>query len=118
VNGVKDLDAKVSEVLKSSFTIAPADADLKSYNEQWLQKHSESPAHLQSAYSVRYILDNSTKSQNEADLKKVLELPSTTLEQATAGLTYLDSWNSDEKTKDAYREAAAKKWPQAIAFQK
>ena len=106
------------EVLKSSFTIIPAHADPKSYNDKWLQKHSESPSHLQSAYNVRYILDNSTKSQNEADLKKVLELPSTTPEQAAAGLTYLNEWNSDDKTKEAYREAAAKKWPQAIAFQK
>lgn len=83
-----------------------------------MKEHPESPAHLQAAYNVRYILDNSTKAQNEADLKKLLELPGTTIDVAAAGLSYLAEWNSDEKTVEEYRDAAAKRWPTATIFQK
>jgi hypothetical protein len=67
---------------------------------------------------VRYVLDGSTKSQNETDLKKLLDLPSITQQQALAGSEYLDLWKSDSSTQDAYREAAAQKWPETTVFQK
>src|SRR4051812_29843456 len=114
---MKDPSLKVSETIKSSFTLIPEDADLKAYNSEYQQKHSQSPSHLQSVYNVRYILDNSTKEQNEKDLQKTLELPSITMQQALTGLSYLDLWKSNEKTKTAYREAAMKKWPEASVFQ-
>jgi hypothetical protein len=118
VNELTDLPAQVSETLKTSFTTVPADADLKSYNSEWQQKHSQSPAHLQSAYNVQFLLDNSTKGQCEADLLKLLEAPSATIEDAVRGLELLDEWKSDNDTKDAYRTAAVKKWPEATVFQK
>jgi hypothetical protein len=49
---------------------------------------------------------------------KLLNHPNITFEQALAGLSYLDIWKSNASTKDAYREAAAKKWPEATVFQK
>jgi hypothetical protein len=107
----------VLEGLKSSFTIIPADADLKAYNSEWQQKHSQSTPHLQSAYNVQYLLDNSTKTQAEENLKKLLEGPSVTAEDALTGLEYLDAWKSHDATKIAYRQAAAQKWPEATIFQ-
>ncbi|PSN73119.1 TPR-like protein [Corynespora cassiicola Philippines] len=112
------ISAPVLETLNTEFTTPPADADLKAFNDTFMKEHPESPAHLQAAYNVRYILDNSTKAQNEADLKKLLEFPSTTIDVAAAGLSYLAEWNSDEKTVEEYRDAAAKRWPTATIFQK
>jgi N-alpha-acetyltransferase 15/16, NatA auxiliary subunit len=118
VNELKDIPAKVSEVLKSSFTLIPANADLNAYNSEWQQKHSQSVPHLLSAYNVRHILDKSTQGQNEADVKQLLKVDSITIEQADAGLKLLEEWKSDEKTRDAYREAAAAKFYEATVFQK
>lgn len=106
----------MSQVIKESFTTPPADADLKAYNNDFLEKHSESAAHLQSAYNVRFLLDNSSKSQNEEDLKKTLDLPSITKEQAEAGLALLDEWKSEAKVKDDYRAKAASRWSEATVF--
>jgi N-alpha-acetyltransferase 15/16, NatA auxiliary subunit len=92
------------------------DADLKSYNESFLQKHSQSASHLQAAYNVRYILDSGSKSQNEDDLKKTLDLPDVTIQQALAGFGLLDAWNSDQKVKDDYRAKATSQWGEATVF--
>ncbi|KAF2196701.1 TPR-like protein [Delitschia confertaspora ATCC 74209] len=118
VDAAKDLPSQVTEVLKSSFTWLPAGADLKSYNNEWQQKHLDSAPHLQSAYKVRAFLDPGTKEVNEKDIQKLLDLPSNTQEQALAGLSCLEEWGSDEKTREAYREAAAGRWPEATVFEK
>ena len=75
-------------------------------------------SHLQSTYSVRYLLDPSSKSQNEEDLKKTLDLTDVTIEQAEAGLALLSEWKSDEKVKDDYRAKAASRWSEATVFKK
>jgi hypothetical protein len=106
----------VSQVIKESFTHPPADANLKTYNVSFLQKHTESASHLQAGYQVRYLLDNGSKAQNEEDLKKTLDLSDITIEQAIAGFGLLHEWNSDQKVKDDYRAKAASKWRQATVF--
>lgn len=110
------LSSQASEVIKDSFTTPPADADLKAYNDDFLKKHSQSASHLQSGYNVRYILDNSSKSQNEQDLQKTLELSSITIEEAQSGLALLNQWGSAQKVKDDYRAKAAGRWSDATAF--
>ncbi|KAI4912693.1 hypothetical protein J4E90_006099 [Alternaria incomplexa] len=110
------LSSQASEVIKESFTTPPADADLKAYNDDFLKKHSQSASHLQSGYNVRYILDNSSKSQNEQDLQKTLELSSITIEEAQAGLALLTQWKSEQKVKDDYRAKAAGRWSSATVF--
>ena len=105
-------------MIKETFTTPAADADLTAYNNDFLKKHSQSAPHLQSGYNTRYILDNSSKSQNEEDLKKTLDLPNVTIEQAVAGLALLDEWKSDAKIQDAYREKAATRWSEATVFRK
>jgi hypothetical protein len=114
------LPAPVAEALKQDFTYPPADADLaalKALNDEFLKKNKESTAHLQRGYNVRFHLDPSSKSQNEKDLQKTLGLGGVTLDQALDGVKLLKEWNSDPETIDTYREAAAKNWPQATAFQ-
>lgn len=118
VNDVKDLPPQVLEVLKSRLDFIPADTNLEAYNDKYSKLHSNDPRHLQSSYNVRILLDSNAKSQSESDLLKLLEHPSIAIRDALAGLTYLDEWKSDEKTKDQYREAATKKWPEASVFQK
>ncbi|KAF2706645.1 N-alpha-acetyltransferas-like protein 15 [Pleomassaria siparia CBS 279.74] len=118
VNDAKDLPSQVSEVLKSQLSFIPADTDLKRYNLEFMKRHSDNPSHIQSAYNVRLLLDPSSKSAVESDIQKLLDHPEITLEDGLRGLRYLDDWKSDEKTKDAYREAAAEEWPEASAFQK
>jgi peptide alpha-N-acetyltransferase len=73
---------------------------------------------MQSAYNVQVFLDNTSKAQCEEELKMLLDAPSMTTQQALKGLDYLDQWESDEKVRDAYRDAAAKRWPEATVFQK
>ncbi|KAF1364842.1 N-alpha-acetyltransferas-like protein 15 [Lizonia empirigonia] len=113
-----DLPAEVSQVIKNTFTTPAVDADLNAYNNDFIQNHSESAPHLQAAYSTRYFLNNSTKSENEADLTKMLDLPNITFEQAEQGLGLLDEWKSDEKAKDGYRSKAASRWSEATVFKK
>jgi len=108
----------VSQVIKETFTAPAADADLKAYNDEFIKKHSDSASHLQAAYSARYALDNSTKSQNETDLIKTLDLTSITSEQAQQGLALLGEWKSDEKVQEEYRSKASNKWDEASVFKK
>ncbi|KAH7385724.1 NMDA receptor-regulated protein 1 [Pyrenochaeta sp. MPI-SDFR-AT-0127] len=110
------LPAQVSQVIKESFTVPSADADLKGYNNDFLKENSQSAAHLQSAYNVRFLLDGSSKSQNEEDLTKTLDLPNITKEQAEEGLALLDEWRSETKVKDDYRAKAASRWSKATVF--
>ncbi|KAF5851366.1 hypothetical protein GGP41_004200 [Bipolaris sorokiniana] len=113
---VEPLSTQASEVIKATFTAPPADADLNVYNDEFLKKHSESALHLQSGYNVRYILDNSSKSQNEQDLLKTLDLPTITIEEAKAGLTLLNEWKSEQGFKDDYRAKASSRWSAAVVF--
>jgi hypothetical protein len=121
VNNLKEaLPSPVAEAIKQDFTTPPANADLaalKTFNDDFLKRHSDSPAHLQRGYNVRFHLDPNSKSQDEKDLQKLLSLDSVTLQQAIAGSALLEEWKSDGSAIDAYREAAAKKWPQATTFQ-
>ncbi|KAF1946076.1 NMDA receptor-regulated protein 1 [Clathrospora elynae] len=110
------LSSQASQVIQESFTAPSADADLEAYNNDFLKKHAQSASHLQSGYNVRYILDNSSKAQNEEDLQKTLDLSDITIQEAQAGLALLDQWKSEQKAKDDYRAKAAGRWSQATVF--
>ncbi|KAF2002847.1 N-alpha-acetyltransferas-like protein 15 [Amniculicola lignicola CBS 123094] len=117
-NGLSEIPPQVDAVIKSDFTLIPADANLKSYNTEWQTKHSESSPHLQSAYHIQYLLGEISKSQAESELQRLLDSSSISIEDALRGLDYLDEWKSDRQTKDAYQEKGAAKWPESTAFQK
>jgi hypothetical protein len=74
--------------------------------------------HLQSGYNTRYILDNSSKAQNEQDLQKTLDLSDVTIDQAIDGLALLDEWKSEQKVQDDYRAKASSRWTEATVFKK
>ena len=112
-----DLPPKTSEVLKSVFEALPPNTDLQKYNSDFAQKHSQSVPHLIAAYKVRQALDKTTRTQNEKDVQKLLALPSITTDDAVSALACLDKWKSDAKVKQAFREAAGQKWPEATIFQ-
>ncbi|KAI8936264.1 hypothetical protein NX059_006686 [Plenodomus lindquistii] len=112
------LPSQVSLVIKDTFTTPPPDTDLKSYNDEFIKKHSDSALHLHSAYNTRFFLDNGSKSQNEEDLKKTLELANITIEQAVAGQSLLSEWKSEQNVKDDYRAKAASRWSEATVFKK
>ncbi|KAF2638010.1 N-alpha-acetyltransferas-like protein 15 [Massarina eburnea CBS 473.64] len=122
LNNLKEaLPESVAEAIKQSFTSPPADADiaaLKAANDDYIKEHSESPSHLQAAYDVRQQLDAASKPQNETDLQNVLQLDGIGFDQASAGIKLLYEWKSDANVVEAYREAAAKKFPQATRFLK
>lgn len=110
------LSSEVSQVIKEAFTTPAVDADLKAYNDSFLQKHPESASHLQAAYNVRHILDSTSNSQNEQDLIKVLDLSDVTIQQALAGFGLLEEWKSEKQVKDDYRAKAASRWSDATVF--
>ncbi|KAF2856293.1 N-alpha-acetyltransferas-like protein 15 [Plenodomus tracheiphilus IPT5] len=110
------LPSQVAQVITETFTTPPTSADLKSYNDDFIKKHSNSVLHLYSGYHVRYILDSSSKAQNEEDLNKTLDLPESTIDQAVAGLALLNEWKSEQNVKDDYRAKAASRWSGATVF--
>lgn len=114
----RDLDPKVSEVLKSNSNIVPLTADLSSFNDTYLSEHRDSAPHVQSALRVRALLGPSSKPQNETELLKTLELPDISTQQAEDGLRLLKQWKSDATVREKYEEAARGKWPRATAFAK
>lgn len=118
LNNLKEpLSGPIAEAIKQDFTYPAPDADLKALNEEFISKHSQSSSHLRRGYNVRYLLDPNSKSQNESDLQKFVA-SSPSIAEAVAGLELLREWKSDAKVLDAYRDAAAKQWPQAVVFQK
>lgn len=116
VNKASDLPAEVQQVIKDTFTIPSADADLKSFNDSFAQKHASSAPHLQAAYAARFALDPASKSQNEADLIKTLDLQGVSFEQAAQGLELLGEWKSEEGVKGEYKKKAGEKWSEAGIF--
>lgn len=118
MNNLKEpLSGPLAEVIKTDFTSPAPDADLKALNEAFLKKHSQSPDHLRRGYNVRYLLDPASKATNESELQKLVA-SAASIEDAAAGLELLEGWKSEAKVVDAYREVAAKRWPQASVFQK
>ncbi|ORY07791.1 NMDA receptor-regulated protein 1-domain-containing protein [Clohesyomyces aquaticus] len=116
LNDTKDISPKVLEAIKQVVPDKLSPAKLKERNESYGEKHAQSVPHLLSTHAVRLLLDQNVQGQVEADTQKLLDLPSITIEQALKALDYLDLWGSDAKTKEAYRSAASKKWPEATIF--
>lgn len=112
------LPPPISEVIDSHFNLIPASTNISDKNDEFLQKHAQSPLHVHAALKVRQLLDPDKQAQHEKDLLATLDLPSISLDDACAGLSVLDEWNSDGVIKDTYIDSAQKKWPEAEAFQK
>ncbi|PGH16266.1 hypothetical protein AJ80_05289 [Polytolypa hystricis UAMH7299] len=112
------LPSDVSEVIASEFdSLLPKSRDIASWNDAFLDSHKDSPAHIQSALSVRQLLSGpDSRPQNEKDLLGSIDHDTTSLEDALAGLSLLDDWGSSQDTKSAYKAHAGKKWTEASVF--
>ncbi|EEQ85612.1 acetyltransferase [Blastomyces dermatitidis ER-3] len=112
------LPSRVSEVITADFDpLLPKTQDLTSWNESFLSAHKSSAAHVQAALSVRQLLNPDSKSQGEQELLSTVDLETTSLEVALAGLHLLDDWHSSQDAKSAYISQAQKKWVEASIFQ-
>ncbi|KAI1423372.1 tetratricopeptide [Xylaria sp. FL1777] len=107
------LPAKVAEVIKAEFTAINASTDLKQYNNEFLEKHKDSAAHVVSAIKVRKLLGEDQKTCEKA-LFGVLSLKSEDWEPAAEALGLLYQWRSSEA--DAFRKAADETWPEVTLF--
>ncbi|CAI6334236.1 unnamed protein product [Periconia digitata] len=120
LNNLKEpLPEPIAESIKQNFTTPPPTADvaaLKALNDEYIKAHSSSPSHLHSAYDVRHHLDAASKSQNEDDLLKTLDLKGIELGEAAAGVGLLREWKSEGKVLDKYCEKARGKWDGAATF--
>jgi hypothetical protein len=111
------LPEKVSQVLKSlSEKIVPPKSSLSSYNDKYLAANNHSARRTHSALKVRLLLDKSTKSANEKDLVKTLQLQNVDMLEAVEGLELLKEWKSEGSVKEQYMSAARKRWPHATVF--
>jgi N-alpha-acetyltransferase 15/16, NatA auxiliary subunit len=112
------LPPTVKEVIDSCFDLLPTSTSLSAHNDDFLLKHSQSPAHVQSGLRIRQLLEPSTHSKNEQDLVGSLGLKMATLDNAREGLELLTEWKSEQQVKEKYREAARQRWPDATLFAK
>ncbi|KAL1952688.1 hypothetical protein VTO42DRAFT_4451 [Malbranchea cinnamomea] len=111
------LPQDVSEVVNSEFeTVLPKSTNLTEWNDAFLAANSTSPAHVQSALSVRQLLTPESKSQSEKDLQSTLDLEVASIEDALAGLSLLDNWGSAQDAKTAYRQHAKQRWKESSVF--
>ena len=112
------LPSKADEVVKSTFTLIPTSTSSSDFNTTYLSKHKDSARHVQAALSARQYLDAKSQAQNEKELQATLDLSNGTLEDAQAGLELLGKWKSDKAVKQAYVDAAKKRWSDATVFEK
>lgn len=107
LNQASDLPAKVSEVINDKFETIKASQDLKSFNNAFEKKHSDSPLHVLSAIRTRKLLGDD-KAKLEKEITKLLDLPNVDFTDALQGLETLNSWRSGEV--DTFKKAALNKW--------
>lgn len=108
VSKASDASPKVLEVIKANFKQVEESQDLKSFNEDYAKKHSDSPAHRLSAIRVKKLLGED-KAAVEKEVLDLLSLPVTDSDDAIKGLETLRNWKSGEV--NAYKKAAQEKWP-------
>ena len=114
------LPQKVQEVMNATFLSKFASKSVEEGNEEYLEAHKDSPAHIQSAVRVRNALKPGavdTKSKGAKDLESVVALDVTSLQEAIDGLHLSDEIGAESEARESYLEAARKQWPEASAFQ-
>ncbi|KAF2460933.1 NMDA receptor-regulated protein 1-domain-containing protein [Lineolata rhizophorae] len=111
------LSPKVSEVVKSSFTLIPDNVSLSDFNESYISKHAGSAAHIRGGLDARQSLDSNTQKKNEEELIGTLQFSGVDIQDGLDGLALLKSWGADEATVSKYDEAARKRWPEATFFE-
>lgn len=107
------LPAKTAEVIKAEFTEIPASADLAKLNQEFREKHKASPQHVLSSIGVQEKLGED-RGKLGKDIVGLLQLDDIQLEDASEAQKLLRSWKSGEL--EAFKTAAAQKWPESSIF--
>ncbi|EON61385.1 hypothetical protein W97_00599 [Coniosporium apollinis CBS 100218] len=110
------LPPPVAKVIDSTFTLIPTSTSLSDYNDSFISKHSKSAPHVQAGLKVRQLLDSSSLPQNEKELLATLDFDTIELQDAKNGLSLLGEWKSGSEAREAYINAARKRWPEATVF--
>ncbi len=108
LNKAADISPKVSDVLKTEFSIIDPSVDLMKYNDDFRLKNKLSSAHLLSALRAQKALDEASR-ECDKDMAKLLDMPDVAFDIAIDALKTLKRWRSPET--EAFRKAAAAKWP-------
>ena len=114
------LPSKVKEVIDNSYLSRLSSKSLEECNEEYLESHKDSAAHIQSVVRFRQILkpnQEETRSKGEKDLQTAISLDSAALTEAIEGLSISDDIGVRPEARKAYVEAAHKRWPEASIFQ-
>lgn len=93
---------------------------LEQCNEEYLESHKDSPAHIQAVVRVRNLLNpgaEETKSKCKLNLESAVSMDVSSLQDAMNGLQLVDEVQAGPEARDSYLEAAQKRWPEATAFQ-
>ncbi|KAF2761836.1 N-alpha-acetyltransferas-like protein 15 [Pseudovirgaria hyperparasitica] len=106
----------VAEVIKSSFTLVPAQASLAAHNDSYLNENKQSVSHIRHGLKTRQFLDLKTLPQNEKDLMESIKLPSATVDDVVKGISVLKEWNSEQAVRKSFVDVAREKWPNVTAF--
>lgn len=113
------LPPKAMEVINAEFnTLLPASTDLTKHNDDFMQEHHGSAAHVQAALRVRQELDPSSSEKNQQDVIRTLALDGSSLEDAVRGSDLLKQWKAKDQYLNDYVTAAHERWPEADAFEK
>ena len=110
----------MKEVIDSSYLSRLFPKSLEECNEEYLESHKDSAPHIQSVVRFRHILKpgaDETKSKGEKDLQSSIAVDNVTLQEAADGLRLLDDIEAKPEAREAYIQAAHKRWPEASAFQ-
>lgn len=107
------LPAKVAELIKSDFTVIPADKDVGQFNQEFLEAHRDSPLHVASAIKARRTLGED-RDKVEKELAELVKHDKMTFEQAREVLDVLQTWKSKEV--ETFRTLAKGRWPEVTVF--
>jgi peptide alpha-N-acetyltransferase len=103
---------KVTEVIKTEFTLFPESTTPSDFNEKFISTHKDSAHHIFAGVRVRQLLPSHDKLKSESDILACLSLP-ITLAGAIEGLELLSSWKSST---ESYISKASSLWPEATVF--
>ncbi|KAI7644513.1 hypothetical protein KC318_g20585, partial [Hortaea werneckii] len=114
------LPDKVKQVVEETFlSKTNKSKSVDATNEEYLQQHKSSLAHVKAVARVRYAMkpaDDGLKSKSVQDMCNALKTKETTLLDAVDGLTLLQEMQVSSDAKDQYQVAGRERWPVATAF--
>lgn len=107
------LSPKVAEVIKAEFTEVPASTDLTKHNEEFRKRHESSASHVLATIRVQDRLGGD-RGKLGKEVISLLQIEGVGLGDASDAQELLRSWKSGEL--EAFRKAAAQKWPESSVF--